>query len=166
MAGYGDDSTFSTWLTDNGYTLPVTAPALAVLRNRGSQYIDAVYGDRFIGLIASFDQDRQWPRTGASLRGVAIPSDVVPVAITNASFYAAYQEATNPGSLTVVGSSATAVKRVKVGQIEKEYQGSSSEDGSAAFLTPLISVVDGMLAPYLIDHNSQHIGIWSVGGRC
>lgn len=166
MAGYGDDTAFAAWMTDNGYTLPVTAPAPAVLRNRGSQYIDAVYGDRFIGLIAAFDQERQWPRTGASLRGVAIPSDVVPLAVINASFYAAYQEATNPGSLSVFGSSATAVKRVKVGQIEKEFQGSSSEDDSAAFLTPLISVVDGMLAPYLRDLDAQCFGIWSIGGRC
>jgi hypothetical protein len=165
MAGYGDDSAFSTWLTDNGYTLPVGAPVPAVLRNRGSQYIDAVYGDRFIGLIAAFDQERQWPRTGASLRGVAIPSDVVPQAVINASFYAAYQEATNPGSLSATGSASTAVTREKIGQIEVQYASATSESTGAA-LTPLISIVDGMLAPFLRDLDALCLGIWSIGSRC
>lgn len=165
MAGYGDDTAFAAWMTDNGYTLPVTAPAPAVLRNRGSQYIDAVYGDRFIGLIAAFDQERQWPRTGASLRGVAIPSDVVPKAVVNASFYAAYQEATDPGSLSATGSATTAVTREKIGQIEVQYASATSESTGEA-LTPLISIVDGMLAPYLRDPNAPCFGIWSIGGRC
>lgn len=165
MAGYGTDGAFSTWLTDNGYTLPVGAPAPAVLRNRGSQYIDAVYGDRFIGLIAAFDQERQWPRTGASLRGVSIPSDVVPLAVINASFYAAYQEATNPGSLSATGSSSTTVTREKIGQIEVQYANSTSESTGEA-LTPLISIVDGMLAPYLRDPDALCLGIWALGERC
>ena len=163
MAGYGDDSTFSTWLIDNGYALPAGAPAPAVLRNRGSQYIDAVYGARFKGAIVDPTQERQWPREGAIVGGKLIASTVVPSAVINASYQAAYQEALNPGSLTVVGTSAGVVKRVKVGPIEKEYQTSSSSDGTAASITPLISIVDGMLAPFLMDESLFEFGIWSVG---
>lgn len=165
MAGYGDDAGFADWLTDNGYTLPVTAPAPAVLRNRGSQYIDAVYGSRFLGSVVDAAQERQWPRENAIVNGKLMPSDVVPAAVINASYQAAWQEAFKPGSLIVVGSSSSAVKRVKVGQIEKEYQ-TAKDDGSAAWLTPLISIVDGMLAPFLKDDDLQCIGIWSIGGRC
>lgn len=163
MAGYGDDTTFATWLTDNGYTLPGTAPSPAVLRNRGSQYIDSVYGSRFVGRIAAYDQERQWPREGAIVSGQLIPSDVVPAAVIHASFYAAYQEATKPGSLSVVGSGATRVKRKKVGQLEVEYQSTSSESETGADLTPIISVVDGMLAPFLRDDSFVCIGLLSVG---
>lgn len=163
MAGYGDDAGFSAWLADNGYTLPDEAPAPAVLRNRGSQYIDAVYGSRFLGSVVDATQERQWPREGAIVNGKLLPSNVVPVAVINASYQAAWQEATNPGSLTVVGSSSTAVKRVKVGQIEKEYQAAKDADGSAAWLTPLISIVDGILAPFLKDEDLQYVGIWSIG---
>jgi hypothetical protein len=162
MAGYGTEDTFQTWLDDNGYTLPANAPAVAVLRNRGSQYIDAVYGSRFAGSVADASQQRQWPREGAIVGGKLLPSDVIPAAIINASFYAALQEANKPGSLSVVGSSSTAVKRVKVGQIEKEFQ-TAKDDGSAASITPLISIVDGMLAPYLRAENVLGLGIWSVG---
>ncbi len=163
MAGYGDDSTFQAWLTENGYVLPGSAPTPAVLRNRGSQYIDAVYGSRFVGSVVDPEQERQWPRDGAIVNGKAFPSGVVPTAVINASYYAAYQEAVKPGSLSVIGTSSSAVKRVKVGQIEKEYQTSNSDDGTAVAITPLISIVDGMLALYLRDLSQPSFGIWSIG---
>lgn len=165
MAGYGDDAGFSGWLADNGYALPDGAPAVAVLRNRGSQYIDAVYGSRFLGSVVDAGQERQWPRECAIVNGKLIPSNVIPAAIINASYQAAYQEATDPGSLSAVGSASGTVKREKVDQIEVEYATSQS-DGTATNITPLISIVDGMLAPFLRDEDLQYLGIWSIGGRC
>jgi hypothetical protein len=162
MAGYGDDAGFTAWLADWGYTLPVDAPSPAVLRNRGSQYIDAVYGSRFLGSVVDAAQERQWPREGAIVSGKLLPSDVTPAAVVNASYFAAFQEATNPGSLSVVGSASSAVTREKVGQIEVQYA-SVQSDGTALSITPLISIVDGMLAPYLRDDRLQCFGIWSVG---
>lgn len=162
MAGYGTDEQFQQWLADNGYTLASDAPAPAVLRQRGSQYIDAVYGDRFIGRIVAFDQERAWPRAGASLRGTAIPDNVVPQAVIYASFEAAYQEARNQGSLNATGSVSGAVTRKKVGELEVQYSGAQS-DGTASFLTPLISTVDGMLAPYLCDTQISRVWIGAVG---
>ena len=162
MAGYGDDTGFAAWLAENGYALPVDAPSPAVLRNRGSQYIDAVYGSRFSGRVADFDQERAWPRTGAVANGAAIPADTVPKAVIFASYFAAMEEANNPGSLQVTGSSASMVKREKVGPLEVEYQGAAS-DGTASGITPLISIVDGMLAPFLCDDSLSCLGIWSVG---
>lgn len=162
MAGYGGDSEFQAWLDENGYVLPGDAPSKAVLRNRGSQYIDAVYGSRFLGSVVDPVQERQWPRECAIVNGKLIPSDVVPVAVINASYQAAYQEAVKPGSLSSVGTSSSAVKRVKVGQIEKEYQ-TAKDDGTASAITPLISIVDGMLAPFLKDEDLVCFGLWSVG---
>ena len=115
MAGYGDDTGFNAWLTDNGYTLPAGSPLPAVLRNRGSQYIDAVYGSRFLGSVVDAEQERQWPREGAIVNGKLLPANIVPAAVISASYYAACQEAVSPGSLSVVGTSSSAVKRVKVG---------------------------------------------------
>lgn len=165
MAGYGDDAGLATWLTDNGYQLPGTAPSPAVLRNRGSQYIDAVYGSRFLGSVVDAGQERQWPREGAIVNGKLLPSNVVPAAVINASYEAAYQEATAPGSLSVVGSASSAVVREKVGQIEVQYA-SAQSDGTAGSITPLISLVDGMLAPFLRVDGLPYLGIWAIGGRC
>lgn len=165
MAGYGDDQGFTAWLADNGYTLPDGAPAAAVLRNRGSQYIDAVYGSRFLGSVVDAGQERQWPREGAIVNGKLVSSESVPVAVINASYQAAYQEAISPGSLSVVGSASSAVVREKVGQIEVQYANAQS-DGTAGSITPLISVVDGMLAPFLKDEDLVCFGIWALGSRC
>jgi hypothetical protein len=164
MAGYGTDELFATWLSENGYSLPAEAPAPAILRQRGSQYIDSLYGARFVGEpVDPFTQERAWPRRNAAVGGVAIPETTIPNAVIYASFYAAYQEATNPGSLTAVGSSSSSVKRKKVGELEVEYQSSSSSDSFVDGLTPIMTVVDGMLAPYLRFVPAQSIGIWSIG---
>lgn len=149
MAGYGDDTAFAAWLTGVGYALPVTAPAPAVLRQRGSDYIDAVYGARFIGYpTGGVTQERAWPRTEACWRGGAIDPAAIPVQVVTASYYAAYQEAVSPGSLAALTSSSGAVKREKVGDLEVEYAGAG---GSASIKTtaPILSTVDGLLAPFL-----------------
>lgn len=170
MAGYSDDPTFTAWLTDNGFVLPDGTPAAAVLRQRGSSYIDAAYGPRFKGQpTAGYSQERAWPRAGAVVGGSAIPSDVVPLAVIHASFNAAFQIATDPESLSSVGSSAGIVKREKVeGAVEVEYQDTSKaqtgifDPFAPSAVTPLITTVDGLLAPYLI-FIVPGIGVWSVG---
>lgn len=149
MAGYGDDTKFAAWLAALGYTLPVGAPTPAVLRQRGADYIDAVYGARFIGFpTGGYAQERQWPRANANTCWGMIPDYMVPVAVENASYYAAYQDAVSPGSLSIVTTAEGAIKREKVGQLEVEYAG-PSESGSVTTLSPLLSSVDGLLAPYL-----------------
>lgn len=164
MAGYGTDELFATWLSENGYSLPAESPAPAILRQRGSQYIDSLYGARFVGEpVDPFTQERAWPRRNAVVGGVAIPDTTIPNAVIYASFYAAFQEATNPGSLTAVGSASTNIKREKVGELETEYQSSSSSGSFVDGLTPIMTVVDGMLAPYLRFIPAQTIGIWSIG---
>jgi hypothetical protein len=149
MAGYGSDGEFATWMASLGYTLPGTAPTPAVLRQRGSDYIDAVYGARFIGYpTGGVTQERAWPRTEACWRGGVIDPAAIPVQVVTASYYAAYQEAVVPGSLAALTSSSGAVKREKVGDLEVEY---ADAGGSASVKTtaPILSTVDGLLAPFL-----------------
>lgn len=149
MAGYGTDDGFATWLADNGYTLPDAAPAPAILRQRGSSYIDGLYGPRFGGYpTAGFEQERAFPRTGAtfSTYGTSIPGDLIPRQIIEASYAAAYYEATNPDGLSAAVAAAGAVKREKVDVIEVEYfQGNGSALENA---TVVLSTVEGLLAPF------------------
>lgn len=162
MAGYGDDSGFTAWLATNGYSLPEGAPAEAVLRQRGSAYVDAVYGPRFPGVpTAGLAQDRAWPRTGATAYGAAIADDLIPTPVVDASYFAAYQEATSPGSLSVITSTAAAVRREKVGALEVEYfQG---QDSALTNATPMILAVDGLLAPLLLGEAPKvGLGLWSL----
>lgn len=151
MAGYGDDAGFTTWTAANGYTLPPGAPSAAVLRQRGSTYVDGTYGARFSGTpTGGFAQERAWPRTGACAYGTPIGDSVIPAAVVDASYHAAFQEANEPGSLTVVGSAASRVKRERVeGAVEVEYQTAAAGSDWADEITPVMSVIEGLLAPFL-----------------
>jgi hypothetical protein len=156
MAGYGDDTAFSAWLTDNGRTLPDGSPSAAVLRQRGSVYVDGTYGLRFPGTpTGGADQERAWPRTGATDRwGNALNASTVPTRVIHASFEAAWAEASSPGSLVASGSSVGRVKREKVeGAVEVEYQSSSGSAGLVADLTPMLTAVEGLLGPLLAPLN-------------
>lgn len=147
---FGTDEAFQNWLDEQGMEVPDAAPSLAVLRRRGSDYINSTYGTRFSGVpTGGIAQADSWPRTGATAYGQEIGSDVVPAAVVQASYHAAYAEAVSPGSLSASGSAASAVKREKVeGAVEVEYQASSGEF-SAASLTPIFTAVEGLLAPFL-----------------
>ena len=147
MAGYGDDAKFNAWMASNGYSLPDGGFAVAVLRQRGSAYIDGLYGSRFSGQpTGGFEQERAWPRVGACAHGQPIPSDVVPVAIEHASYHAAYQEAVSPGSLSVAASTSGAVKREKVDSLEIEYVAGSGDAVADALVR--ISAVESLIAPF------------------
>ena len=147
---YGSDSDFNAWMASMGYTLPSGSLAPAVLRFRGSMYIDGTYGNRFTGHpTGGFDQENFFPVTdGITTACVPIPPDVVPRGVVLASYFAAYQEAVAPGSLSVTTGSEGAIKREKVGQLEVEYAGASSS-ASIVTTSPILSSVDGLLAPYL-----------------
>ncbi|WP_422366406.1 DnaT-like ssDNA-binding protein [Pelagibius sp.] len=167
---YGTDQGFTDWLAARGYTLPGDAPSGAVLRQLGSDYVDSTYGPRFRGQpTAGYTQAEAWPRTGATAHGGAIPDDVVPVAVEQASYYAAWQEASSPGSLSAVQSQAGLVKQERVeGAVSVTYQDVQQEstvpydplkpDAS----TPILTKVDGMLKPYLVLADFG-VGAWTVG---
>lgn len=167
MAGYGDDAGFESWMAENGHAFPEGAASSAVLRQRGSVYLDGLYGSpladrRFSGVPTDgVTQDRAWPRTGAKAFGSAIAEDLIPTAIINASYAAAFYEAENPGGLSVIATDSGAVKREKVGPIETEYFGGS--DGALAAATPMMLSVDGLVAPYLVPNSTSGPYIWAIG---
>jgi hypothetical protein len=148
MAGYGDDDGLTAWLGANGYSLPVGAPSAAVLRQRGSTYIDGAYGDRFSGSpTGGASQEREWPRTGASDRyGNALAPDAVPVRVVEASYYAAYLEAKKPGLLSLTYTPGTQKVLTEVKGIKWTVVGDASSDGS---MVPVSTAIEGILAPLL-----------------
>ncbi|HYE46226.1 MAG TPA: DnaT-like ssDNA-binding protein [Caulobacter sp.] len=163
MAGYGDDATFDAWLASNGYSLPPGAPATAVLRQRGSTYLDGLYGSRYTGApTGGYAQERAWPRTGATAYSMAIPDNVIPTPIIHASYAAALQEAKTPGSLAPVVTAGRQIKREKVeGAVEREYfQGG---DDATANAVPVLAEVAGLVAPYLLPEDNGGVGLWAVG---
>lgn len=163
MASYGTDDGFNDWLAEQGYVLPVTAPAPAVLRARGSTYVDGYErywtGQRTGGVM----QELGWPRTGATINcTVPIADDVIPPAVVTASYRAAWLDASTPGILT--GSTVTAgarVKRQKVDVIEREFfdDGKAEIGGGPSFID---SQIDGLLGQFICDANDGAF-LWTLG---
>ncbi len=142
MAGYGTDEGFRAYADANGYDVP--SGNVTAARNRGSIYIDGTYGDRFMGFpTGGLDQERAWPRT--SVPGIA--DNVVPHRVINASYEAALIEMREPGGLSVVTSGSARVIREKVGDLEVQYANPSGD--ALADATPVVTVIEGLLAPLL-----------------
>ncbi len=163
MAAYGTDDAFAAWLAEQGYTLPSTAPTPAVLRARGSAYVDSYEaywtGYRTGGVL----QELGWPRAGATLNcTIAIPDDVVPPVVVNASYRAAWLDASTPGILTGgTPSSGPRVKRQKVDVIEREFfdDGKAKMGSGPAFVD---SIIDGALRQFVCDVTGGAF-VWSLG---
>lgn len=150
MAGYGDDSGFNSWLTSNGYSLPSGAPSEAVLRERGSVYLDGTYAGRFPGTPTNgAAQEREWPRTDATDRyGNALASNTVPQRVINASYQAAYLEATSPGIFATTYTPGNNKVLTAVDTIKWTVVGDAS-DG----MTPISTAIEGILYPLLTIEN-------------
>ncbi|WP_105430217.1 DnaT-like ssDNA-binding protein [Neorhizobium sp. T6_25] len=155
MAGYGDNEGFAAYAEAAGHVIPdgTTALQITAARQRGSMVIDR-YEMKFPGhRTGGYAQERAWPRIGASTYwGEAVPSDIIPPAIINASYEAAFLELTNPGSLSPVVTGSASVKREKIGQLEVEYSTSSSTsvDDMVAMATPVVTAIEGLLWPFLM----------------
>lgn len=155
MAGYGSNEAFRAYAADAGYIIPdgTSDADIAAARQRGSIVIDR-YEKKFSGArTGGFNQERAWPRTGATTYyGEPIPSEVIPAAIVNASYEAAFLELTNPGSLLPVITPGGGVKREKIGQLEVEYQDTLSGatvDDLLQLATPVVSIIEGLLWLFL-----------------
>lgn len=151
MAGYGTDDGFTTWLADNGYSLPTGVPDKAVLRQRASVYIDGLYGLRFSGAPSDPTQEREWPRTSATDRyGNSLASDAVPSRIEQATYQAAYLEAQKPSFLSTTYTPGTSKVLTEVKGIKWTVIGDASKD---AAMVPVSTAVEAILAPLLTPAN-------------
>lgn len=147
MAGYGTDEGLETWATDNGYTMPAT-PTSAVLRQKGSVYVDGLYGGRFPGYpVAGIEQDRLWPRTGAEdIYGNAIGASAIPTRVIEAAYFAAYLEGTTPGILTKTFTPSEQKVLTEVKGIKWTIIGDGKGDNASVMVS---TTIEGLLYPLL-----------------
>lgn len=165
MAAYGSDVEFAAYLAGQGLTLPVGAPAPAILREIGSGYIDAAYGYKLAcsQKTGGFDQMLEWPRSGHILNGAEVPSDLIPAAWVNASYRAAYLQAVTPGWATTGTDASRQVKRQKVDTLEREFFSAAESAGtSAAPGMPSDSIINGMVTPLLCSNTRRASSLFRV----
>lgn len=152
MESYGSDDGFNAWLAGQGLELPADSPAVAVLRQIGSSYVDAAYGAKLScsQRTGGFMQELEWPRKNHVVNGELVPDDLIPAAWVNASYRAAYLQATQPGWATTGVDASRQTKREKVDVIEREFFAASEAAGSSvAPGMPSDSILNGMVLPFL-----------------
>lgn len=149
MSGYGDDTGFAAYLAGAGLTLPVGAPLPAVLRQRGSDYLDATYAARLqcSAPTGGFDQERAWPRTGHLIYGAAVDPAAIPAAWVQASYRAAYREATTPGWATSSRDPSRMTKRERADVVEREFFDAKTTAGAAG--ANIDAMIEGLIGPFL-----------------
>ncbi|MEF2073489.1 DnaT-like ssDNA-binding protein [Consotaella aegiceratis] len=153
MAGYGTDQGLTDYAATVGYTIPDGA-TLAVARQLGSDYVDGLYGDRFPGEpTGGIEQERAWPRTGATIDGSTLAGDVIPSRVVNASYEAAMLQMTTPGILTKTFTPGERKVLTEVKGIKWEVVGSDAGAPPVVVST----TIEGMLAPLLLLRNIPSI---------
>src|SRR5690606_30837172 len=157
MAGYGSNDGLDAWLLALGLSLPIGAPSKDVLRQIGSDYVDGAYEPRLqcSTRAGGFAQERAWPRTGHTINGQAVPDDLIPTAWINASYRAAYLQATSPGWATGGRDLNRITKREKVEGIEREFfAGGDVASSNAAPGFNVDPLIDGMVPGWLCPSRS------------
>lgn len=96
----------------------------------GTQYLDAVYGNRWKGERVLATQALDWPRNNVSDRdGFAVETDEVPTAVKDATAEAAIRSLTVTLIPDITTPGSIKLQRDKVGPIETEteYAGAASQ---------------------------------------
>ncbi|CAD7023169.1 hypothetical protein REJC140_00116 [Pseudorhizobium endolithicum] len=109
---------------------------------RGSQALDAFYGSRYPGVIATVDQDLLWPRKNVTWRGQALAEDATPKPIEHAAYELALRELAKPGSLAPDAAAGPQKVLTRVDKIQWEVVGNATARA-------VLPIVDGILAEIL-----------------
>lgn len=163
---YGTDEGFADWLAAQGLTLPAGSPSAGILRKIGSDYIDAAYEGSLScsRRTGGFSQELAWPRTGHVVNCQHVPDDLIPSAWVNASYRAAYLQATMAGWATNSSDATRLVKREKLSVIEQEYFSPSDTAGMSSVSSgmPSDSIIDGMVSIWLCSKSRSLNSLFMV----
>lgn len=167
MAAYGTDVGFEDWLESMGFELPADAPDVAILRARGSAYLDGVYESLWCGhRVDGAMQELGWPRIGAFMNCITpIPADAIPPAVINAAYRAGWLIANNASAFDVTSTTGQRVSKEKVDVLEVGYFDDGPTEIGGGKVAALDGAIDGSMSAFVCEDEGMY-GIWSVGGGC
>ncbi|WP_057464356.1 DnaT-like ssDNA-binding protein [Pseudovibrio sp. POLY-S9] len=114
----------------------------------GAVYVDGEYVARINGQLSSYEQERAWPRVGATTcDGVAIPDDVTPQGWREASFEAAYLESKTPGILAPNEDRSVVLTEKTIGPMTKKFKAVSDGSSSGKYFGAIEQAVARFLQP-------------------
>jgi hypothetical protein len=122
---------------DNAVWLALTTAQQEVALRKATDYMEAVYSQRWAGTRTTSTQALSWPRYSVFVNGYVTSSSAVPRAIVNACSELALRAAAGE----LLSDSTQQKTRTKVGDIEVEFDKYSPQ--SAQYLA-----ITAMLQPY------------------
>lgn len=131
-----------TYATARGVTLPTPDSAIEPLILQAMDYLESLRSD-YKGIKANQTQPLQWPRTGVTIDGYAIDSNVIPTELKNAEMQLVMDVANGLDPMAASDGSAFIVKE-KVGPIETTYS-----EGVATSGMPILRRTEALLTPLL-----------------
>ena len=150
IAGSASDSyaTFAEYqayiLAQFGVDLTAAETAETLNMRRATAYIDRNY--TFIGYRTLIDQAREWPRyVDEYVHGYQVLSTTIPTDIHNAQMELAYAISTGVAVFETVTTGGIVSTSVKAGTVES----STEYNDSTTRTLPRITVIEGLLAPYI-----------------
>lgn len=165
---YGTVAAFVDYHEARGREIPGTWDDVVISAAllAASEWIDAVYGPSFVGRKKDgFLQTREWPRVSAIIKDTGywgeyyvFPDTAIPDRVINATYEAAWREATTPQSLQVDYTPGKYKSVTIEGALEVEYR-----DVNASDLMIQISKVDHWLWPLLDNNSSANFSSMSGG---
>jgi hypothetical protein len=149
MAGYGDDSALRHGWRPMATACPLVRRRMPCFSSAAAHISTEPTGSAFPASRPVALLRNGLGRAPVLLYGSTLANDVVPQRVMDASYMAAYIEATSPGSLSVIVDPSRRVKRQKVDTIEREFfEPGKSDYGLLA--GPASSAIEGLLAPLLM----------------
>lgn len=80
----------------------------------------------------------------------------------NASYRAAWLEASNPGSLSATVNPNQRVRRQKAGEAEREFFDGAKTRAGYAEVSVIDAEIEGMVTPFLC-HEAKSLGVRAIG---
>lgn len=153
MTYYGNATDFRTYHTARSRSIPAewTDEVIEAALLVATEWLDRAYTDLFIGYKLEFLQTLEWPREAAETStypSYVFPNDVIPDQVVDATYEAAYREATENGSLQKDYDPANnKYNKTRVeGAIDVEYNNSLDQASDFQLQIP---VINSILKPVL-----------------
>jgi hypothetical protein len=149
---YGNADDFKTYHQDRGRSIPAgwTDSVIEAALLVASEWLDSSYEKVWIGTpTGGFTQENLWPRTDAITNTnptYTFPDDAIPERVINATYEAAFRQATSPGALSVdFTPSKFAEVRVE-GAISVKYR---NDFTSPSDIQTQIGIIQNLMSPLI-----------------
>lgn len=146
----------ATYATDYGLSFSGTDSEKEIALRRATQYVDAMFGERFKGYRVQSTQSLEWPRSGADDGDHAIDSNLVPQKVKDAVVELAVKARSETLAPDVAQPGELTEDTTKIGSLTFTKKWA---DTAGAGDLKQYTLVEGLLRQFLRLHGEIELGL-------